>query len=125
MRRRSFLATPLLLPTLGLAAAAEAAPAYPPVTPGVRLAFPRDHGAHPEFRSEWWYVTGALDSPRRDTGFQLTFFRSRPGTAEALPSSIAARQILFAHAALSLRIAAAGVMRFGYRGWLTTRTNPF
>ncbi len=80
MRRRSFLATPLLLPTLGLAAAAEAAPAYPPVTPGVRLAFPRDHGAHPEFRSEWWYVTGALDSPRRDTGFQLTFFRSRPGT---------------------------------------------
>ena len=36
-----------------------------------RKQFPRDHGAHPEFRIEWWYVTGWLDGP---LGFQITFF---------------------------------------------------
>lgn len=102
MRRRTFLFTPLLWPTLALAAPADAPVAYPPVTPGRRLVFPRDHGAHPDFRTEWWYVTGALDTPQRDMGFQLTFFRSRPGMAEQLSSPIAARQILFAHAALTL-----------------------
>ncbi|MBL8396195.1 MAG: carotenoid 1,2-hydratase [Candidatus Accumulibacter sp.] len=102
MRRRSFLATPLLLPALASSASARQAVAYPPVTRGHHLVFPRDHGAHPEFRTEWWYVTGALDTPQQDIGFQLTFFRSRPGTAENLHSPIAARQIVFAHAALSL-----------------------
>ncbi|MEF8731136.1 MAG: lipocalin-like domain-containing protein [Candidatus Accumulibacter meliphilus] len=102
MRRRSFLCTPLLLPTLALAAPVRPPVAYAPVSRGVELAFPRDHGAHPDFRTEWWYVTGALDSPQADIGFQLTFFRSRPGSAEALRSPLAARQILFAHAALSI-----------------------
>ena len=102
MRRRTFLATPLLLPTLTHATPGATAVVYPPVIPGARLTFPRDHGAHPDFRTEWWYVTGVLDLPQRDIGFQLTFFRSRPGTAEALESPIAARQILFAHAALTL-----------------------
>ena len=110
MRRRIFLATPLLLPTQLRAAAAAAAASpsslvYPPVVPGVRLVFPRDHGAHPNFRTEWWYVTGALQtspSGSADIGFQLTFFRSRPGTAEALHSPLAASQMLFAHAALTL-----------------------
>lgn len=103
MRRRIFLATPLLLPGVALAASRDPPPlvSYPPVTPGIRLSFPRDHGAHPDFRSEWWYVTGALDPPHDDSGFQLTFFRSRPGIAEALQTPIAARQILFAHAALT------------------------
>jgi len=54
VRRRSFLCTPLLLPTLTLAAPARAPVTYAPVTPGIKLAFPRDHGAHPDFRTEWW-----------------------------------------------------------------------
>jgi len=70
------------------------------------LAFPRDHGAHPEFGVEWWYATGWL---RRDGaasappqwGFQLTFFRTRTGLAETLPGRFAPRQLLFAHAALT------------------------
>src|SRR5580692_2961887 len=38
--------------------------------------FPRDHGAHPEYRQEWWYVTGNLDSATGERfGFELTFFR--------------------------------------------------
>ena len=114
MRRRRFLSLPLLLPALARAAptavpasppadaAGSAAISFPAVRRGVALSFPRDHGAHPDFRTEWWYVTGALDSPRADIGFQLTFFRSRPGTAEGLQSPLAARQILFAHAALTV-----------------------
>jgi predicted secreted hydrolase len=102
MRRRDFLLTPLLLPALARAEAGERAVRYPEVTPGTPLAFPRDHGAHPEFRTEWWYVTGALQTPEhRELGFQLTFFRSRPGRAEGLQSPIAASQILFAHAAVT------------------------
>ena len=65
------------------------------------LAFPRDHGSHPELRTEWWYLTGQARAGGRDLGFQLTFFRSRvPGTQD-MQSAFAARQLLFAHAALS------------------------
>lgn len=40
------------------------------------LAFPRDHGAHPDAPVEWWYYTGHLsDAAGRSYGFQLTFFR--------------------------------------------------
>ncbi len=40
------------------------------------FVFPRDHGSHPEFRTEWWYVTGHLDAKGgRRFGFQVTFFR--------------------------------------------------
>jgi predicted secreted hydrolase len=75
---------------------------YPEVRAGVPLAFPGDEGAHPDFRSEWWYVTGWLaDDRARQLGFQVTFFRSRPGVAEASTSRFAAKQLLFAHAALA------------------------
>ncbi len=40
------------------------------------LEFPRDHGPHPRFRHEWWYVTGHLDADSGEKfGFELTFFR--------------------------------------------------
>lgn len=40
------------------------------------FTFPRDHGSHPEFRTEWWYITGHLDAAAgRRFGFQVTFFR--------------------------------------------------
>lgn len=43
---------------------------------GRTFVFPRDHGSHPEFRTEWWYVTGHLDGKDgRRFGFQVTFFR--------------------------------------------------
>lgn len=44
--------------------------------PGWRYEFPRDHGAHEEFKTEWWYFTGNLqDASGRRYGYQLTFFR--------------------------------------------------
>lgn len=62
------------------------------------FVFPRDHGSHPGFRTEWWYLTGWLDGPM---GFQVTFFRARPGADENNPSSFTPRQILLAHAAIA------------------------
>src|SRR5438874_81245 len=96
MRRRAFLASPLLL----LAAAARGAEPYPEVTAGHPLQFPRDYGSHPGFRNEWWYVTGWLeDTSGHVAGFQVTFFRHRPGVAEDNPSRFAAHELLFAHGA--------------------------
>ena len=43
------------------------------VVPGRRLIFPRDHGSHADFRTEWWYVTGWLQSGRGPIGFQITW----------------------------------------------------
>jgi predicted secreted hydrolase len=78
------------------------------VDPGRVLAFPRDFGAHPEARTEWWYLTGWLRSEADDQaqatpawGFQLTFFRSRTGLGEGSRSAFAPRQLILAHAALT------------------------
>jgi len=77
-------------------------PAFATVVPGRTFQFPADHGAHPEFRNEWWYVTGWLDTEGGEPlGFQVTFFRSRPSVDQRNPSAFAAKEILFAHAALS------------------------
>src|SRR5882672_542394 len=72
------------------------------------LAFPRDHGAHNDFRVEWWYLTGWLDREAASgsaydaaLGFQVTFFRMRTGIDPANPSRFAAHQILLAHVALA------------------------
>lgn len=64
------------------------------------LVFPRDHGSHPELRTEWWYITGQARAAGQAWGFQITFFRSRVEETQALRSAFAARQLLFAHAAL-------------------------
>ncbi len=96
----------LLLLALAFAAAvtpasAQRTPTFAEVRPGVVLRFPRDHGAHPLFRTEWWYLTGWLDGLDRPVGFQITFFRHRPAIDTRNPSRFAARQVLFAHAAIS------------------------
>lgn len=98
MQRRQFLLTPLALATAG----ATAAVVYPGVEPGVALAFPRDHGSHPAFRTEWWYITGwVTDHAGHDFGVQITFFRSRTAIGEAGTSRFAPSQLLFAHAAIA------------------------
>ena len=97
MKRRSFLALPFAV----AAGRACADVDYPRVAPRA-LNFPHDHGSHPEFRTEWWYVTGwVADAAGRAYGVQVTFFRNRPGVAEANRSAFAPRQLVFAHAALA------------------------
>ena len=98
MKRRIFLAVPLVV----FAPVAVANNAYPPVERGRPLRFPRDHGSHPDFGVEWWYVTGWLaDGAGNEYGMQVTFFRNRPRIAESNPSAFAPRQLLFAHAAIA------------------------
>jgi predicted secreted hydrolase len=67
------------------------------------LVFPRDLGSHPDHAIEWWYITGQLraSSGEREFGFQLTFFRSRVATTQAMTSAFAAKQLIFAHAAVT------------------------
>ena len=68
-----------------------------------RLIFPRDAGAHPEFKTEWWYITGHAKVAGQEAayGFQITFFRSRVDGTQAMKSRLAAKQLLFAHAAIT------------------------
>ena len=100
VKRRAFLALPTL--ALGPASVVAAPSPYAQPSPATVLRFPRDHGAHPEFRTEWWYLTGRLAArDGRDFGFQVTFFRSRTRVAEQSESRFAPRQIVLAHAALA------------------------
>ncbi len=109
---RAHLPCLLLAGLAAAAAAAAAAPAAPappepaaafaPVVPGRALEFPRDFGSHPQFRLEWWYVTGWLETAAHERlGFQITFFRTAPSLQEDNPSAFAPRQLLIAHCALS------------------------
>ncbi|MEJ5991254.1 carotenoid 1,2-hydratase [Ramlibacter sp. PS3R-8] len=86
-----------LLAALPALAFARRAGALPPR----RIAFPADHGAHPDLRTEWWYITGHAESGGRSFGFQVTFFRTRVDATQGMQSAFAAKQLLFAHAAIT------------------------
>jgi len=70
-------------------------------------AFPKDHGAHPEFRTEWWYFTGNLsDSLGKRFGYQLTFFRQGIALKPTDPTNPwSLRDLYLAHFALTDRTA--------------------
>ncbi len=66
--------------------------------------FPSDHGPHPDYRNEWWYVTGNLDGEDGERfGFELTFFRFSlsPGSSAFIESSWHTNQVYIAHFAVS------------------------
>lgn len=100
---------------------------------GRALDFPADHGAHPDFRIEWWYLTATLDGPDgTDYGLQWTLFRTAlaPGEAEGWQSP----QLWMGHAAVTTpdnhhvaeRLARGGVGQAGvtlggdspFRAWI-------
>jgi predicted secreted hydrolase len=92
----------------GVPGAASMAAPLSLIDPARRLAFPRDFGAHPAARTEWWYLTGWLRSAGNTDpsatpawGFQLTFFRSRTGLGEGSRSAFAPRQLILSHAAIT------------------------
>lgn len=75
------------------------------VTSGGPFVFPRDHGPHPDYRHEWWYLTGHLEDPGgRAYGFQLTLFRfglsARPAAVET-PSAWRGTGLYMAHFTLT------------------------
>ena len=99
LQRRALLFMAL---AAGPSTLAWAAPSTSELRP---LRFPRDFGSHPEWRTEWWYITGHAEVPdaggSRAFGFQVTFFRSRIDAAQGLRSAFAAKQLIFAHAAIT------------------------
>jgi predicted secreted hydrolase len=81
---------------------------YLQVTGPCNFQFPKDHGTHRGYRTEWWYYTGNMETQTgRRFGFQVTFFRTQivpPNDAMRRPkepSSWRTEQLYFAHAALS------------------------
>ena len=100
------LALPGATGLVGLTALTGSRPAS--ALPAQTLQFPRDFGSHPELRTEWWYLTGhAKTTPAgsagkvREFGFQITFFRSRIAETQTMRSAFAAKQLIFAHAAIT------------------------
>jgi predicted secreted hydrolase len=77
------------------------------ITAGRTLRFPRDHGAHPQRRIEWWYATGWLQGPVVTANPCWAGRSPSSGCAPAwtadLPGRFAPRQLLVAHAAVSDR----------------------
>ena len=81
---------------------ALAAAEFRQALPGYAFTFPRDHYAHEDYRTEWWYYTGHLRTKGgEEYGYQVTFFRSGLAEARKSPSRWAARNLYLAHFAVS------------------------
>lgn len=65
--------------------------------------FPDDHGAHEEYRNEWWYFTGNLDAAERRFGYELTLFRFSlvPTLEQTLDSAWQSNQVFIGHLAVT------------------------
>ena len=93
----------------GFSAFSEEPAGYLSVTGPCNFDFPKDHGAHPGYRTEWWYYTGNLQAESGERyGFQLTFFRSqispaKDGNKWPQPGSAwRTQQVYLAHSAISM-----------------------
>jgi len=85
----------------GFAGLGESGNGFAPVIPGRTFAFPADHGPHPQFRVEWWYVTANLtDAGGAAYGAQWTLFRQAI-VAGAEHEGWANQQIWMGHAAVT------------------------
>ncbi|MET0443911.1 MAG: carotenoid 1,2-hydratase, partial [Pseudorhodoplanes sp.] len=115
----------------GFAGLGRDAGTFAPVVPGHSLAFPADHGPHPQFRIEWWYLTANLtDAAGNAYGVQWTLFRQAkaPSTQD---SGWATPQIWMGHAGVTSAtahhaaetfarggIGQAGVTATPFRAWI-------
>ena len=87
----------------GLAVLARGAAGYAQARPGVALVFPRDHGAHPDYRIEWWYLTANLhDAEGQSYGAQWTLFRLAVQAGDTAGSDAPQNnQVFMAHMAVT------------------------
>lgn len=97
---------PTLEPATGIPVAAllEAGQGFSQVEAPWQFSFPKDHGAHPQYRTESWSFTGNLDSEQgKHFGFQLNFFRVglKPPQAPSRPSAWATQEVYHGHFALT------------------------
>jgi predicted secreted hydrolase len=117
----------------GLTAAVDAVGNFARVTGPTALEFPRDHGPHLDYQTEWWYYTGNLEATDgRRFGYQLTFFRralASPEERSTRASRWATDQIYMAHLAVS-DISGNGYQAFerfsrGAAGLAGAQSSPF
>lgn len=115
--RPPWLAALLAAGMVSTAAGQQAAAGFAQALAPRPFVFPRDHGPHPQFRQEWWYLTGNLDAADGTRlGFELTFFRfalappaaspaaadgDATGTGADTRSAWRTRQIYLAHFAIT------------------------
>ena len=75
---------------------------WPIITPDRAIALPADHVSHPDYKIEWWYYTGNLDTREgRRFGYQVTFFRVGVNRTPPNASRWAVRDLHMAHFAVS------------------------
>jgi predicted secreted hydrolase len=128
------VAVTLLIPApampQGFAGLGSTAEGFAIPRPGMQFSFPADHGSHPEFRIEWWYVTANLQGDDGiKYGVQWTLFRSAlaPKTAKGWSDP----QIWLGHAAITTKdqhfvseklgrggVGQAGVMAQPFLAWI-------
>jgi predicted secreted hydrolase len=111
----------------GFAGLSEDGEGFAPVVPGKTFTFPADHGPHPDYRIEWWYVTANLvDSTGAAYGAQWTLFRQamKPGAQQ---EGWANQQIWMAHAAVTRADTHRATEKFarGGIGQADVKANPF
>ena len=111
----------------GFAGLGQGAEGFATVVPGKVFSFPADHGPHPDFRIEWWYVTANLgDAGGAAYGVQWTLFRQavRPGAQD---EGWASQQIWMGHAAVTRADTHRSGETFarGGVGQAGVETNPF
>jgi predicted secreted hydrolase len=106
--------------------------AFPKVLTAREFDFPADHGAHEEFRNEWWYFTGNIDGPDgRRFGYELTIFRFAltPTVAIEADSDWQTNQVYIGHFALTdvsgERFHVAQRYSRGAAGLAGSRSRPF
>lgn len=95
---------PALAPRTSPPGAPTQADEWERIGPGLTLTFPADHGAHPAYETEWWYLTGQLaDAEGARFGFQFTVFRRglEPGEPPAGASPLRAGEVYAGHLVLT------------------------
>jgi predicted secreted hydrolase len=96
--RRLWIGIAALLLAAAAFGAAPKAPPYRAAVPPYTFRFPRDHAAHPQYQTEWWYYTGHLEGGGRHFGYELTFFQAGIDPARrASKSAWALHTLYFAH----------------------------
>lgn len=102
MRRGMWLVAAAVLVAVAGVGARDAAQGWALAQRGYRLSLPRDHGAHPQHKIEWWYYTGNVEGAGGQRyGYQLTFFRVGVHPQPANPSRWAVRDLYMAHFAIT------------------------
>ena len=104
MKKMSFIISVLLIILL-LTHARIYAEDFKRALPGRVFSFPQDHFSHPEFKTEWWYYSGHLQSlgqGAKSFGYQLTFFRTGlTSETKNQKSKWSIHDLYFAHLAIT------------------------